>query len=73
MDLLMRSNLTLLGPLRHPRPLSIADIHLELEKEQEAVVCTDKQCITTLSDNLLRGRSTVLPASYPFYVNKPLQ
>ncbi|KAH6842757.1 hypothetical protein B0I37DRAFT_382747 [Chaetomium sp. MPI-CAGE-AT-0009] len=26
------------GPLRHPRPLTAADIHLELEKEQEAVV-----------------------------------
>ncbi|KAK3292472.1 uncharacterized protein B0H64DRAFT_426550 [Chaetomium fimeti] len=26
------------GPLRHPRPLTAADLHLELEKEQEAVV-----------------------------------
>ncbi|OBT62338.1 hypothetical protein VE03_08454 [Pseudogymnoascus sp. 23342-1-I1] len=26
------------GPLRHPRPLTAADIHLQLEKEQEAVV-----------------------------------
>ncbi|OIW24502.1 hypothetical protein CONLIGDRAFT_673671 [Coniochaeta ligniaria NRRL 30616] len=27
-----------LGPVRHPRPLTAADLHLELEKEQEAVV-----------------------------------
>lgn len=26
------------GPLRHPRPLTAADLHLQLEKEQEAVV-----------------------------------
>jgi hypothetical protein len=26
------------GPLRHPRPLTAADLHLQMEKEQEAVV-----------------------------------
>lgn len=26
------------GPIRHPRPLTAVDIHLQLEKEQEAVV-----------------------------------
>ncbi|KAK4151533.1 hypothetical protein C8A00DRAFT_35830 [Chaetomidium leptoderma] len=26
------------GPLRHPRPLTAVDLHLQLEKEQEAVV-----------------------------------
>ncbi|KAI4123019.1 MAG: hypothetical protein LQ338_005488 [Usnochroma carphineum] len=26
------------GPLRHPRPLTAADLHMQLEKEQEAVV-----------------------------------
>ncbi|KAK4145558.1 uncharacterized protein C8A04DRAFT_10520 [Dichotomopilus funicola] len=26
------------GPLRHPRPITAADLHLQLEKEQEAVV-----------------------------------
>ncbi|EFW16996.1 conserved hypothetical protein [Coccidioides posadasii str. Silveira] len=25
-------------PLRHPRPMTVADLHLEMEKEQEAVV-----------------------------------
>ena len=25
-------------PVRHPRPLTAAELHLELEKEQEAVV-----------------------------------
>ena len=28
----------LTGPLRHPRPLTAADLHMQLEKEQEAVV-----------------------------------
>jgi hypothetical protein len=27
------------APMRHPRPLTAAELHLELEKEQEAVVC----------------------------------
>lgn len=26
------------GPIRHPRPLTAAELHLQLEKEQEAVV-----------------------------------
>ncbi|RMZ90033.1 hypothetical protein DV736_g2743, partial [Chaetothyriales sp. CBS 134916] len=26
------------GPLRHPRPLTAADLHLEVEKEQESIV-----------------------------------
>lgn len=26
------------GPMRHPRPLTAAELHQELEKEQEAVV-----------------------------------
>lgn len=29
---------TIPGPLRHPRPLTAADLHMQLEKEQEAVV-----------------------------------
>lgn len=32
--------MVVIGPLRHPRPVTVADLHLELEKEQEAVVCT---------------------------------
>lgn len=31
--------LIVIGPLRHPRPMTAADLHLVLEKEQEAVVC----------------------------------
>lgn len=27
------------GPIRHPRPLTAAELHQQLEKEQEAVVC----------------------------------
>lgn len=26
------------GPQRHPKPLTAADLHLQLEREQEAVV-----------------------------------
>ena len=26
-------------PIRHPRPMTAAELHLELEQEQEAVVC----------------------------------
>jgi hypothetical protein len=43
--ILKRGNLSLwasltrdTGPIRHPRPLTAAELHLELEKEQEAVV-----------------------------------
>lgn len=32
------------GPLRHPRPLTAAELHLQLEKEQEAVVSSLYQC-----------------------------
>ena len=31
------------GPLRHPRPLTAAELHMQLEKEQEAVVRTRAQ------------------------------
>ncbi len=46
-----------LGPLRHPRPLTAADLHMQLEKEQEAVVSSR----SSLDDALLeccslRGR-----------------
>lgn len=27
------------GPLRHPRPMTASELHTELEKEQEAMVC----------------------------------
>ncbi|TVY39752.1 hypothetical protein LOCC1_G005480 [Lachnellula occidentalis] len=36
------------GPLRHPRPLTAADLHLQLEKEQEAVVNRLTRELTTL-------------------------
>lgn len=35
---LMSSRLTEQGPLRHPQPLTPSDLHLVLEKEQEAMV-----------------------------------
>lgn len=33
------------GPIRHPRPLTAAELHQELEKEQEAVVCLSRICL----------------------------
>ncbi len=29
------------GPIRHPRPLTAAELHLELEKEQESIVSSE--------------------------------
>jgi len=36
-------------PVRHPRPLTAAELHLELEKEQEAVV----RCLTPFAPSYL--------------------
>lgn len=33
------------GPLRHPRPLTAAELYAECEKEQEAVVCTSTRFV----------------------------
>lgn len=48
------------GPLRHPRPLTVADLHLELEKEQEAVVRTISQ---RLAKTLSKGISALTVAN----------
>ena len=47
------------GPLRHPRPLTAAELHLQLEKEQEAVVSIlaprqDRTVPLTLTDQVNR-------------------
>jgi hypothetical protein len=44
------------GPLRHPRPLTAADLHLQLEKEQEAVV--GMQTLLTVSNAKQLSRLT---------------
>jgi len=31
------------GPIRHPRPLTAAELHLELEQEQESIVRSHSQ------------------------------
>lgn len=36
---MMDNSAALAGPIRHPRPLTAAELHLELEKEQESIVC----------------------------------
>ncbi|THW83457.1 hypothetical protein D6D18_08108 [Aureobasidium pullulans] len=41
-------------PVRHPRPLTAAELHLELEKEQEAVV----RCLTPFAPSYLVNRLT---------------
>ena len=63
---------TIQGPLRHPRPLTAADLHMQLEKEQEAVVSEnihESPCGGRLM-TLRTQRSTGLRASFRFYVNK---
>jgi hypothetical protein len=40
------------GPLRHPRPLTAAELYAECEKEQEAVVCiTNVNLIRAATEN----------------------
>lgn len=44
----MTTNEQLPFPLRHPRPLTAAELYLECEKEQEAVVRSTDQHISTI-------------------------
>lgn len=50
-------------PMRHPRPLTAAELHLELEKEQEAVVCSFPVLHIYLDNLTLPHRSTVSHAN----------
>ncbi|PGG97543.1 hypothetical protein AJ79_09158 [Helicocarpus griseus UAMH5409] len=50
-------------PLRHPRPLTVADIHLELEKEQEAVVNRLTRELTLLRQQTASVASTTSSTS----------
>jgi hypothetical protein len=43
-------------PMRHPKPLTPAELHLELEKEQEAVVC--EHSLPFLYNNCASWKST---------------
>lgn len=40
----------MLGPLRHPKPLTPSDLHSMLEQEQEAMVCTTEYNPSGYSD-----------------------
>ncbi|KAI1963319.1 hypothetical protein LOZ58_002152 [Ophidiomyces ophidiicola] len=51
------------GPLRHPRPMTAADIHLELEKEQEAVVNRLTRELSLLRQQTVSVASTSSSAS----------
>jgi hypothetical protein len=51
------------GPARFPEPLTAADLHNQLEKEQEAVVCPFPCQVTVPHADPRSPRSTVSPAS----------
>ncbi|KAL2003646.1 hypothetical protein VTN02DRAFT_2909 [Thermoascus thermophilus] len=51
------------GPLRHPRPMTAADLHLELEKEQEAVVNRLTRELTLLRQQTASVASTASSTS----------
>ncbi|KAK5008134.1 hypothetical protein LTR60_005533, partial [Cryomyces antarcticus] len=58
-------------PLRHPRPLTAAELHLELEKEQEAVVSSSNSSIFNyLTDGELLRLYTVLTRRVFSQVNR---
>lgn len=59
-----------LGPIRHPRPLTAAELHLELEKEQESIVSfvnSFQRCCGIKYP----PRSIVLRANCPLCAPKP--
>ncbi|KAL9099032.1 MAG: hypothetical protein Q9163_005408 [Psora crenata] len=51
------------GPLRHPRPLTAADLHLQMEKEQEAVVNRLTRELTILRQQTASVASTTSSTS----------
>ena len=61
------------GPLRHPRPLTAADLHMQLEKEQEAVVSWG--CSTIRNNSLIEVlvRLIALRVSFLSYANSRLR
>ncbi|EEA24715.1 hypothetical protein TMatcc_007815 [Talaromyces marneffei ATCC 18224] len=54
------------GPLRHPRPMTAADLHLVLEKEQEAVVNRLTRELTLLRQQTASVASTASSTSTGF-------
>ncbi|EER29641.1 hypothetical protein CPC735_073230 [Coccidioides posadasii C735 delta SOWgp] len=50
-------------PLRHPRPMTVADLHLEMEKEQEAVVNRLTRELSLLRQQTASVASTASSAS----------
>lgn len=59
-------------PMRHPRPLTAAELHLELEKEQEAVVGFLIIFLVPRDDLTCPNRSTVLHANSQHYAPNTL-
>lgn len=54
------------GPLRHPRPLTAAELHMQLEKEQEAVVCRTERSSKTPPSPL----GSIMANPFPPQVNR---
>ena len=62
------------GPLRHPRPLTAADLHMQLEKEQEAVVSWECSMVRNTSlIGVLVIRSIALRVSSLSYASSLLR
>jgi hypothetical protein len=59
-------------PMRHPRPLTAAELHLELEKEQEAVVCSVIILCVPYDHLMYPRRSTVSHANSRHYAPNTL-
>ncbi|KAG8529927.1 uncharacterized protein KY384_005408 [Bacidia gigantensis] len=59
------------GPLRHPRPLTAADLHMQLEKEQEAVVNRLTRELTLLRQQTASVNSTTSSTSASTGIAEP--
>ncbi|OAL35552.1 hypothetical protein AYO20_05171 [Fonsecaea nubica] len=59
------------GPIRHPRPLTAAELHLELEKEQESIVNRLTRELSALRAQTASVASTTSSTSEQLFANDP--
>ncbi|KIW97183.1 uncharacterized protein Z519_02575 [Cladophialophora bantiana CBS 173.52] len=59
------------GPIRHPRPLTAAELHLELEKEQESIVNRLTRELSALRAQTASVASTTSSTSEHFFSGDP--
>ncbi|OCT50608.1 hypothetical protein CLCR_07292 [Cladophialophora carrionii] len=59
------------GPIRHPRPLTAAELHLELEKEQESIVNRLTRELSALRAQTASVASTTSSTSDHFFAADP--